>query len=57
MTIFSTRFTRLCACRALLALALKRSMKARWSAISFLTLPISSSMRSRSAAFDSSNSV
>ena len=51
MTIFSMRFWRELACRALEALALKRVMKALCSSISFSRLPISPSRRSRSSIF------
>ncbi|MNC94300.1 hypothetical protein D3C83_111170 [compost metagenome] len=53
----STSFIFDFACRALVALALKRSMNSLWCAISASRFSISDSLRSRSSAFDSTNFV
>ncbi len=57
MTIFSIILILLCACRALVALARKRSTNAWWSAICFSRFSISASLRSRSAALAAAKAV
>ena len=57
MTIFSMSLILLCACRAFVAFARKRSTNAWCPAICFSRFWISASFRSRSASFAASNAV
>ncbi|MND04835.1 hypothetical protein D3C83_252820 [compost metagenome] len=57
MTIFSIILTLLCAWRALVALARKRSTNAWWSAICFSRFSISASLRSRLATLASTKAA
>ena len=55
MTIFSISLILLCACRAFVAFARKRSTNAWCPAICFSRFVISASFRSRSASFAATN--